>query len=96
MLFNKLARPIFYARRSLYTPPKITDKYQEYTQFVVTGTNCLLVVSMLGFLEQYNEKIKIIDECNRNLNALLANCVSKPNHRMPSFSIPPINSDHDE
>ena len=72
---HSLKKPIVQSR-CLYTMPKITNKHNEYIQFAISGTNCLLVVSILGYYEQYNEKMKIIDSCNTKLSFIISNCIS--------------------
>ena len=79
MFVHKIARPLWFSRRSLYTTSKIKNKYHEYVQFAISGTNCLLIVSILGFIEQYKEKMKLIDDCNYKLNSIFYNCVNGKN-----------------
>jgi len=76
MFMRRIMKPFMHSRRTLYTSPKIDNKYHEYTQFAISGTNCLLIVSILGFLEQYKEKIKLIDECNQKINSIYFHCMS--------------------
>jgi hypothetical protein len=71
---NRIIKPLFQPKRTLYTIPDFSSKYTEYIQFAISGTNCLLIVSILGFMEQYNEKMKIINECNNSLRLLLKEC----------------------
>ena len=75
---HSLKKPIIQSR-SLYTMPKISNKQNEYIQFAISGTNCLLVVSILGFYEQYNEKMKIVDSCNTKLSFIISNCLTGNN-----------------
>ena len=76
MFMRRIMKPFMHSRRTLYTTPKIDNKYHEYTQFAISGTNCLLIVSILGYLEQYKEKIKLIDECNEKINSIYFHCMS--------------------
>ena len=76
MFMRRIMKPFMHSRRTLYTSPKIDNKYHEYTQFAISGTNCLLIVSILGFLEQYKEKIKLIDECNGKINSIYFHCIT--------------------
>ena len=71
---NRIIKPLYQSKRTLYTMPEISSKYNEYIQFAISGTNCLLIVSILGFMEQYNEKMKIINECNHSLQLLIKVC----------------------
>ncbi len=71
---NRIIKPLYQSKRTLYTMPEISSKYNEYIQFAISGTNCLLIVSILGYMEQYNEKMKIINECNNSLQLLLKEC----------------------
>ena len=76
MIFRTMMRPIMHSRRSLYTSPKIDNKYHEYIQFAISGTNCLLIVSILGFLEQYKEKVRLMDECTEKLHSIYFHCMT--------------------
>ena len=76
MFMRRIMKPFMHSRRTLYTSPKIENKYYEYTQFAISGTNCLLIVSILGYLEQYKEKMKLIDECNDKINSIYFHCIS--------------------
>lgn len=71
---NRIIKPLYQSKRTLYTMPEISSKYNEYIQFAISGTNCLLIVSILGFMEQYNEKMKIMHHCNESLQILLKDC----------------------
>tara|TARA_B100001057_G_scaffold390173_1_gene398089 strand:+ start:379 stop:762 length:384 start_codon:yes stop_codon:yes gene_type:complete len=79
MFVHKIARPLWLSRRTLYTTSKIENKYHEYVQFAISGTNCLLIVSILGFIEQYKEKMRLIDDCNDKINSLLSYCINEKN-----------------
>lgn len=99
-IFHSVMRPSMQPKRTLYTPPNFSSKYNEYLQFIISGTNCLLIVSMLGFFEQYNEKMKIIDECNNNLVYLITNCnnnhktINRKNTNDPAILIIDEEKDH--
>ena len=71
---NCIIKPLFQSKRTLYTIPEYSSRYNEYVQFAISGTNCLLIVSILGCMEQYNEKMKIINECNNSLKVLIKEC----------------------
>ncbi len=71
---RRIIEPLLKYKRYLYTMPDFSSRYNEYVQFAISGTNCLLIVSILGFMEQYNEKMKIINKCNDSLNLLLKEC----------------------
>ncbi len=77
-------KPLFQSKRTLYTMPEFSSKYNEYIQFAISGTNCLLIVSILGCMEQYNEKMKIINQCNTSLLLLLKEC---NNNKKPDNSL---------
>ena len=77
MSLSKMAQPLLRSKRFLYTSPKIENKYHEYIQFAISGTNCLLIVSILGCIEQYKEKMKLIDECNSKMNSIIFHCLNK-------------------
>ena len=78
---RRIIEPLFKYKRYLYTMPDFSSRYNEYVQFAISGTNCLLIVSILGFMEQYNEKIKIINKCNNSLNLLLNECNNNNNNK---------------
>lgn len=77
-------KPLFQSKRTLYTMPEFSSKYNEYIQFAISGTNCLLIVSILGCMEQYNEKMKIINQCNTSLLLLLKEC---KNNKKQDYSL---------
>ena len=49
----------------------------EYSNFIVSATNCLLVISLIWGVEQYNLKTKIIMDYQEKINELLLNCIEK-------------------
>ena len=81
---RRIIEPLLKYKRYLYTMPNFSSRYNEYVQFAISGTNCLLIVSILGFMEQYNEKMKIINKCNDSLNLLLKEC---SNNNKPKNSL---------
>ena len=84
MLSSKIVQPLLRSKRFLYTSPQVENKYHEYVQFAISGTNCLLIVSILGFIEQYKEKMKLIDDCNSKLNSIIFHCVNHQNISNPT------------
>jgi hypothetical protein len=99
-IFHSVIRSSMQPKRNLFTPPNFSSKYNEYLQFIISATNCLLVVSILGFFEQYNEKMKIIDQCNNNLIYLISTCnnntksPNRKNTKQPVFLITNEDDDH--
>ena len=51
----------------------------EYSNFIVSATNCLLVISLIWGVEQHNLKTKIIMDHHQKINELLLNCIEKDN-----------------
>ena len=47
----------------------------EYSNFIISGTNCILVISLLWGLEQNYQKNKIMIEHQIQLNEILIACI---------------------
>ena len=47
----------------------------EYANFIVSTTNCILILSLLFGLEQYSQKNKIINTREYQINDVLIRCL---------------------
>ena len=70
MFIRKITGPLLHSRRTLYTTPEVHNTYHEYIQFAISGTNCLLIVSILGCMEQYKKNTELMKQCNARIDEL--------------------------
>ena len=75
--FKKIHRvqiPVVHPIKSLHsnhTSNTDTLTTQEWVNFILSATNCVIVSSILWGFESYKEKIKLIEDTNRKINDMM-------------------------